>query len=95
VALSAGASRPSLLVNEPASETRFWLYPEAFPRPRLIEVLYVVTRGALVPEMARTDQFREHAAKVGESGWPARGVKEERGFAGFNAQLSSSARWSV
>ena len=37
-----------------------WLFPLAF----LLLVsskLYVVTRGALVPEMARTDQFREHA----------------------------------
>jgi hypothetical protein len=64
-----------------------WLYPEAF----LVLVsskLYVVTRGALVPEMARTDQFRESAAKVGLAGWPARGNEEEKGFAGFNAQLT-------
>jgi hypothetical protein len=64
-----------------------WLFPEAF----LVLVsskLYVVTRGALVPEMARTDQFREHAARVGESGWPEHDVPEERGFAGFNAQLT-------
>jgi hypothetical protein len=38
--------------------------------------------------MARTDQFREHAARVGESGWPEHDVPEEKGFAGFNAQLT-------
>jgi hypothetical protein len=48
----------------------------------------VVTRGALVPEMARTDQFREHAAKVGQAGWPAHEVEEAKGYAGFNAQLT-------
>jgi len=86
VALSAGL-RVLLCWSMSQHLNSLWLYPEAF----LVLVsskLYVVTRGALVPEMARTDQFREHAAKVGESGWPARGVKEERGFAGFNAQLT-------
>ncbi len=65
----------------------FWLFPEAF----LVLVsskLYVVTRGALVPEMARTDQFREHAAQVGDAGWPSEGVAQEQGYAGFNAQLT-------
>ena len=65
----------------------FWLFPEAF----LVLVsskLYVVTRGALVPEMARTDQFREHAAQVGDAGWPSEGVTQEQGYAGFNAQLT-------
>ncbi len=64
-----------------------WLYPMAF----LVLVsskLYVVTRGALVPEMARTDQLREHSARVGRAGWPIEGVEEETGFAGFNAQLT-------
>ena len=64
-----------------------WLFPMAF----LVLVsskLYVVTRGALVPEMARTDQLREHTNAVGRAGWPSEGVEEERGFAGFNAQLT-------
>ena len=64
-----------------------WLFPLAF----LLLVsskLYVVTRGALVPEMARTDQFREHADHVGDAGWPNEKVDEEKGFAGFNAQLT-------
>ncbi|MDE3065381.1 MAG: hypothetical protein KGJ36_06895 [Acidobacteriota bacterium] len=64
-----------------------WLFPEAF----LVLVsskLYVVTRGALVPEMARTDQFREHPARVDQAGWPLDVAEEGRGFAGFNAQLT-------
>ena len=64
-----------------------WLFPEAF-LVLVASKLYVVTRGALVPEMARTDQFREHGAKVGDAGWPAQDAVEEKGFAGFNAQLT-------
>ncbi|MFI5034843.1 MAG: MFS transporter [Acidimicrobiales bacterium] len=64
-----------------------WLFPEAF----LVLVsskLYVVTRGALVPEMARTDQFRERGARVDQAGWPLDVAEEGRGYAGFNAQLT-------
>jgi hypothetical protein len=86
VALSAGA-RVLLCWSMSQHLNSFWLFPEAF----LVLVsskLYVVTRGALVPEMARTDQFREHSSKVGHSGWPSMNQEEERGFAGFNAQLT-------
>jgi hypothetical protein len=86
VALSAGA-RVLLCWSMSQHLNSFWLFPEAF----LVLVsskLYVVTRGALVPEMARTDQFRESAATVGLAGWPSRGKAEEKGFAGFNAQLT-------
>jgi hypothetical protein len=38
--------------------------------------------------MARTDQFREHADRVGDAGWTNEKVDEEKGFAGFNAQLT-------
>jgi MFS family permease len=64
-----------------------WLFPLAF----LLLVsskLYVVTRGALVPEMARTDQFREHGDRVDDAGWPTEKPDQEKGFAGFNAQLT-------
>jgi hypothetical protein len=86
VALSAGA-RVLLCWSMSQHLNSLWLYPEAF----LVLVsskLYVVTRGALVPEMARTDQFREHAARVGHAGWPVHEQEQERGFAGFNAQLT-------
>ncbi|HEY5265201.1 MAG TPA: MFS transporter [Acidimicrobiales bacterium] len=86
VALSAGL-RAVLCWLMAEHLNSLWLFPLAF----LLLVsskLYVVTRGALVPEMARTDQFREHAARVGDAGWPNEKVDEEKGFAGFNAQLT-------
>lgn len=65
-----------------------WLFPEAFA-VLISSKLYGVTRGALVPEMARTDQFHEHTSGVGHAGWPSEGVSQShRGFAGFNAQLT-------
>ena len=86
VALSAGL-RAVLCWLMAEHLNSLWLFPLAF----LLLVsskLYVVTRGALVPEMARTDQFREHAARVGDAGWPSEKVDEEKGYAGFNAQLT-------
>jgi MFS family permease len=86
VALSAGV-RAVLCWLMAEHLNSLWLFPLAF----LLLVsskLYVVTRGALVPEMARTDQFREHADHVGDAGWPNEKVDEEKGFAGFNAQLT-------
>ncbi len=86
VALSAGL-RALLCWFMSQHLNSLWLFPEAF-LVLISSKLYVVTRGALVPEMARTDQFREHAAKLGESGWPNHGTEQEKGFAGFNAQLT-------
>jgi MFS family permease len=86
VALSAGL-RAVLCWLMAEHLNSLWLFPLAF----LLLVsskLYVVTRGALVPEMARTDQFREHADRVGDAGWPNEKADEEKGFAGFNAQLT-------
>jgi hypothetical protein len=86
VAISAGA-RVLLCWSMSMHLNSLWLFPEAF-LVLVCSKLYVVTRGALVPEMARTDQFREHSSKVGHSGWPAHGGEEEKGFSGFNAQLT-------
>ena len=86
VAFSAGA-RALLCWSMSQHLTSFWLFPEAF-LVLISSKLYVVTRGALVPEMARSDQFREHATRVGESGWPTQEQVEQPGFAGFNAQLT-------
>lgn len=86
VAISAGV-RAVLCWLMAEHLTSLWLFPLAF----LLLVsskLYVVTRGALVPEMARTDQFREHAEHVGDAGWPNETDDEKKGFAGFNAQLT-------
>jgi len=86
VALSASA-RVLLCWSMAQHLNSLWLFPEAF-LVLISSKLYVVTRGALVPEMARTDQFREHGAKVGSAGWPSEGEVEEAGYAGFNAQLT-------
>ncbi len=64
-----------------------WLFPMAF-LVLISSKLYVVTRGALVPEMARTDQLREHSTSVGGAGWPSAATQQEKGFSGFNAQLT-------
>lgn len=86
VALSAGL-RALLCWVMSQHLNSLWLFPEAF-LVLISSKLYVVTRGALVPEMARTDQLRGHAESVGQAGWPTSGPEEERGFAGFNAQLT-------
>jgi hypothetical protein len=64
-----------------------WLFPEAFS-VLVCSKLYGVTRGTLVPEMARTDQLRVHHVNLSASGWPAQESPETMGFAGFNAQLT-------
>jgi hypothetical protein len=86
VALSASA-RVLLCWSMSQHLNSLWLFPDAFA-VLVSSKFYGVTRGALVPEMARTDQFHEHATGVGQSGWPSEGVKQHRGFAGFNAQLT-------
>ncbi len=60
------------------------LYPEAF-LVLISSKLYVVTRGALVPEMARADWSN---SALDSAGWPAHDQAGEKGFAGFNAQLT-------
>ncbi|HEV2428111.1 MAG TPA: hypothetical protein VGS61_07825, partial [Acidimicrobiales bacterium] len=64
-----------------------WLYPEAFAI-LVASKLYGVTRGTLVPEMARSDQFAEHGADLDHAGWPTARAGDAEGYAGFNAQLS-------
>ena len=86
VAFSAGA-RVLLCWSMSQHLHSLWLFPEAF-LVLISSKLYVVTRGALVPQMARTDQFRESAANVGRSGWPTQEHEQEKGFAGYNAQLT-------
>jgi hypothetical protein len=86
VALSAGV-RIVLCWMMSQNLNSYWLFPMAF-FVLVSSKLYVVTRGALVPEMARTDQLREHTTHVGRAGWPSEGVQQEKGFAGFNAQLT-------
>jgi hypothetical protein len=86
VAISASA-RVLLCWSMSQHLNSLWLFPEAF-FVLILSKLYGVTRGALVPEMARTDQFRDHNDDVGRSGWPSEGISQDRGFSGFNAQLT-------
>jgi len=67
--------------------TSLWFYPEAFG-VLICSKFYSVTRGALVPEMARADQLRSRARGVSASGWPSAESPEGMGFSGFNAQLT-------
>ncbi len=65
-----------------------WLYPDAFA-VLVASKLYVVTRGTLVPEMARSDQLRSPGSTdVSPAGWSRASDTPESGFAGFNAQLT-------
>jgi hypothetical protein len=86
VALSASA-RAVLCWMMSEHLNSLWLFPMAF-LVLISSKLYVVTRGALVPEMARTDQLREHSKNVGSAGWPTAAAQQEKGFSGFNAQLT-------
>ena len=63
------------------------LFPEAFAL-LVASKLYVVTRGTLVPEMARSNQFGVSGVDLDAAGWPVRRASKDTGFAGFNAQLT-------
>jgi len=86
VALSAGL-RIVLCWSMSSHLSSLWLFPQAFA-VLICSKLYGVTRGTLVPEMARTDQLAQHAAGVTNAGWPTTGASETTGFSGFNAQLT-------
>ena len=86
VAFSAGA-RIVLCYIMSTHLASLWLFPVAFA-VLICSKLYGVTRGTLVPEMARTDQLREHTGTVSNSGWPTTETPDDPGFSGFNAQLT-------
>ena len=90
VALSA-VMRVALCWSMSRHLTSLWLFPEAFA-VLIFSKLYGVTRGALVPEMARTDQFHDHESRLGVAGWPSdsagAATTPGHGYAGFNAQLT-------
>ncbi len=86
VAISGGA-RALLCFSMATHLTSLWLFPEAFV-VLISSKLYVVTRGALVPQMARTEQFAHHRASLSRAGWPSSDPDGPSGFAGFNAQLT-------
>lgn len=86
VAASAG-SRIVLCWMMSGHLNSWMLFPEAFAM-LVASKLYVVTRGTLVPEMARSNQFRVAQPDSDAAGWPLRAVSKESGFAGYNAQLT-------
>ncbi len=90
VAFSAGV-RAVLCIMMAQHLNSLWLFPLAF----LLLVsskLYVVTRGALVPEMARTDQFREHADTWATPAGPPRSGRVRRGSPASTPNSRCSAR---
>ncbi len=87
VAAASAVVRVVLCWMMSRSLNSLWLYPEAFVM-LVASRLYVVTRGALVPQMARSDELRHHGHHVDDRGWPSNSPTHERGFAGFNAQLT-------
>ncbi len=87
VAVSAGL-RMLLCWEMSQHLNSLWLYPDAFA-VLVASKLYVVTRGTLVPEMARSDQLRSpNSTDVSPAGWTRAPDTLEAGFAGFNAQLT-------
>ena len=89
VVFAAAAGRVVLCVMMAFSLHSLWLFPEAFC-VLVLSKLYLVTRGALVPEMAEADQLSAHAEGVDDAGWPDETAPDDvaEGFAGFNAQLT-------
>ena len=97
IVFSSAAGRVVLCIMMAASLHSLWLFPEAFC-VLVLSKLYLVTRGALVPEMAAADQARRREAGIDPEGWPAEasgpsqavasGSDVGEGFAGFNAQLT-------
>ncbi len=83
----SGAARALLCFSMATHLNSLWLFPEAFV-VLISSKLYVVTRGALVPQMARSDQFALHRASLSRAGWPSSDPDGPSGFAGFNAQLT-------
>jgi Na+/melibiose symporter-like transporter len=103
IVCGSAAGRVVLCFLMAANLHTLWLFPLAF-FVLVLSKLYLVTRGALVPEMAAADQRAGKVAHVDEAGWPTgevaalgpggvpRGATSPgdvgEGFAGFNAQLT-------
>jgi len=89
IVFASAAGRVVLCILMAMSLHSLWLFPEAFC-VLVLSKLYLVTRGALVPEMAVADQLKVNAERVDDAGWPVtdEGPDVAEGFAGFNAQLT-------
>lgn len=89
IVASSGLARVFLCWMMSRHLNSWLLFPEAFA-VLVASKLYVVTRGTLVPEMARTSQFDQSLDSLDESGWPTnkKSPVAAKGFAGYNAQLT-------
>jgi Na+/melibiose symporter-like transporter len=89
VVFIAGAGRVVLCVLMALSLHSVLLFPLAFC-VLVLSKLYLVTRGALVPEMAAIDRGRAHPMDLDSAAPPDAGVDRDvgEGFAGYNAQLT-------
>ena len=87
IVFTAAAGRVILCIFMAQSIHSLWLFPEAFC-VLVLSKLYLVTRGALVPEMAEADELEhhEHGDDVAFEGHEPTEVQE--GYAGYNAQLT-------
>jgi len=61
--------------------------PVGVPGPDLVEALRRDARCARARDGAHR-QLREHSEHVGSAGWPSTAVQPEKGYSGFNAQLT-------
>ncbi len=89
VVFAAAAGRVVLCVLMSMSLHSLWLFPQAFCL-LVLSKLYLVTRGALVPEMAALDDLRRRVESDAEPGWKGPDARPDvgEGYAGFNAQLT-------
>jgi hypothetical protein len=88
IVFAAAAGRVVLCIFMAASIHSLWLFPEAFC-VLVLSKLYLVTRGALVPEMAEAAELERHARGLDvpvEGHAPPTEVQE--GYAGYNARLT-------
>ena len=69
IVCGSAAGRVVLCFLMAANLHTLWLFPLAF-FVLVLSKLYLVTRGALVPEMAAADQRAGKVAHVDEAGWP-------------------------
>jgi hypothetical protein len=89
VVFVAGAGRIVLCVLMAFSLHSLLLFPEAFC-VLVLSKLYLVTRGALVPEMAAIDRRRSHPTELGAETQADAAADADvgEGYAGYNAQLT-------